>query len=117
MNIRRCQGSGSFGVFYPEYLVTAAEDGQNNIGGQFLMRARRRKKSSAPNYLISVSEEDLSNDSPSVIAKGKAMESGGLISGKPNAYTVYTNGDNPKDFVVEKNVREELAYLEFEPKQ
>merc|ERR1711988_830044 len=30
---------------------------------------------------------------------------------------VYTHGDNPKDYVLAQNVREELAYIEYEQKE
>lgn len=98
---------GLFGG-YPSYAVRASD------GGTFLMSARRRKKSKTANYLISIDEKDTSKDSPAIVGKVRADDG---IVGRGRLFHVYSNGDNPKDVVLEKNVREELAFVEVEAKE
>jgi len=95
---------------YPTFQLTGSQ------GGEFIMAARRRKKSQTANYLIGTDPEDLSKDSGSIVAKVRALDQV-LVAGKSRLYNIYTNGDNPKDFVLEKNVREELAFVEYEKKE
>lgn len=80
------------------------------------MAARRRKKSSSANYLVTLDPEDLSKESGSIVAKVRGLDTV-MVSGKSRIFNVYTDGDNPKDFVLEKNVREELAHVEYQKKE
>ena len=80
------------------------------------MAARRRKKSTTANYLVTLDPDDLSKESGSIVAKVRALDTV-VVAGKSRIFNVYTDGDNPKDFVLEKNVREELAHVEYEKKE
>ena len=88
----------------------------SSTGDIFCMASRRRKGSMSANYLVTLDPEDLSKESGSVVAKVRALDQV-VVAGKSRIFNVYTDGDNPKDRVLDKNVREELANIEYEKKE
>jgi len=79
-------------------------------GAQFLMAARRRKGVATANYLISTTKNEIKKESATIIGKVRARDG---MPYKPHEYMVYTNGENPGKCEDEKQVREELAFVQF----
>lgn len=91
------------GMFPIYYLHLERDDGQGASRNIFLLAARRRKKSTTANYLISTDPTDLSRNGSSFVAKVRSNAVG-------TAFTIYDNGDNPrKAAVIGDGVRQELA--------
>lgn len=71
---------------YPTYFLHMERDDGRRV---FLLAARKRKRSSTSNYLISCDATDLSRDGESYIGKLRANFLG-------THFTVYDNGRSPK---------------------
>ncbi|PAV81086.1 hypothetical protein WR25_24864 [Diploscapter pachys] len=73
----------------------------------FLLAARKRKKSTTANYLISTDPTNLSREGDHFIAKVRSNALG-------TQFTVYDNGQNPKKSKDPLNVRQELAAVIYD---
>ncbi|XP_075045669.1 tubby protein homolog [Mixophyes fleayi] len=94
------------GIYPTYYLHLERDDGKR----LFLMAGRKRKKSKASNYLISVDPTDLSRGGESYIGKIRSNLLG-------TRFTVFDNGVNPesKPFVQEREpIRQELASVSYQ---
>eukprot|EP00033_Pygsuia_biforma_P001870 GCRY01002090.1.p1 GENE.GCRY01002090.1~~GCRY01002090.1.p1 ORF type:complete len:390 (+),score=85.32 GCRY01002090.1:142-1311(+) len=86
---------------YPQYDLVF-EDGE-----QFLLAARRRKKSKSSNYLISLDKTDMARHSAAFLGKLRANFVG-------TEFIVYDKGENPKKCKNGLGVRRELAAVLYE---
>ncbi|XP_063077199.1 tubby-related protein 3 [Engraulis encrasicolus] len=94
------------GIYPSYYLHMEKEDGKR----VFLMAARKRKKTTTSNYLISTDPTDLSRETNSYIGKLRSNVLG-------TRFTVYDNGVNPdkKPFIQEsEKLRQELVAICYE---
>ncbi|MFH4976859.1 hypothetical protein AB6A40_003568 [Gnathostoma spinigerum] len=90
---------------YPTYFLHLEKDDEKRI---FLLAARKRKKSTTANYLISIDPTDLSRDGSSFVGKVRSNALG-------THFTLYDNGENPnKASAVGENVRQELAAVIYD---
>ncbi|KRX16218.1 Tubby -like protein [Trichinella nelsoni] len=86
--------------FYPTYFLHLEKEDGKRI---FLLAARKRKKSTTSNYLISIDPTDLSRYCASSNVLG-------------TQFTLYDNGENPqKSTVIDVGVRRELAAIIYDP--
>ncbi|XP_063797771.1 tubby protein homolog [Pseudophryne corroboree] len=93
------------GIYPTYYLHLERDDGQR----MFLMAGKKRKKSKASNYLLSVDPTDLSRGGESYIGKVRSNMLG-------TRFTVFDNGVSPesKPFVQEREtIRQELASISY----
>ncbi|KAL7076015.1 hypothetical protein ACQ4LE_004346 [Meloidogyne hapla] len=92
------------GMFPTYYLHLEKNDGRRT----FLLAARRRKKATTANYLISIDPTDLRRNGQSFISKVRSNAMGTM-------FTIYDNGENPKKpSAIGENVRRELAAVIYE---
>ncbi|KAL1286321.1 Tubby protein [Trichinella pseudospiralis] len=92
--------------FYPTYFLHLEKDDGKRI---FLLAARKRKKSTTSNYLISIDPTDLSRYCASFVGKLRSNVLG-------TQFTLYDNGENPqKSTVIDVGVRRELAAIIYDP--
>ncbi|KRZ26003.1 Tubby -like protein [Trichinella pseudospiralis] len=90
--------------FYPTYFLHLEKDDGKRI---FLLAARKRKKSTTSNYLISIDPTDLSRYCASFVGKSNVLGT---------QFTLYDNGENPqKSTVIDVGVRRELAAIIYDP--
>ncbi|VDN52723.1 unnamed protein product [Dracunculus medinensis] len=90
---------------YPTYYLHLEKDEDKRV---FLLAARKRKKSTTANYLISIDPTDLSRLGSSFIGKVRSNALG-------TQFTLYDNGENPKKAsVVGNDVRQELVAVIYE---
>eukprot|EP00240_Pyramimonas_obovata_P003820 CAMPEP_0118927274 /NCGR_PEP_ID=MMETSP1169-20130426/4782_1 /TAXON_ID=36882 /ORGANISM="Pyramimonas obovata, Strain CCMP722" /LENGTH=367 /DNA_ID=CAMNT_0006869011 /DNA_START=209 /DNA_END=1309 /DNA_ORIENTATION=+ len=75
-------------------------------GDQFLLAARRRKKSNSSNYLVSLDPEDLARGGAGFHAKLRSNYVG-------TSYTLYNNGLKPGKGVSQSEERKELGAIFF----
>ena len=91
--------------FFPKFYVYLEMD--DGTPERFLMAARKRKKSKAPNYLISTSRENLGRDSETYLGKLRSNFTGTEL-------VLYDDGESPdKDEVNDEDIRAELAAIAF----
>merc|ERR1719482_2499371 len=64
-------------------------------------------------YLMTTDQEDLASSSSSVVGKVRSADMQPLGGGV--SFVVYSAGMNPKDCQVPDQVREEMAYIHFDP--
>ena len=89
---------GNFGMF-PKYTLHLDEN------GEFLLAARKRKKSKSSNYLISLDRDDLSRQSGNYFGKLRSNFIG-------TEFVIFDKGSKPQDNStksVQPNVRSELG--------
>ncbi|CAJ0581617.1 unnamed protein product, partial [Mesorhabditis spiculigera] len=86
---------------YPTYYLHLEKEDKKKI---FLLAARKRKKSTTANYLISTDPTDLSREGDAFIGKVRSNALGTM-------FTLYDNGKNPKKGQATETVREELAMV------
>jgi len=79
-------------------------------GAQFLMAARGRKGVATANYLISTTKNEIKKESSAVIGKVRARDG---MPYKPHEYMVYSSGENPANCEDAKQIRQELAFVQF----
>ncbi|CAK5068428.1 unnamed protein product [Meloidogyne enterolobii] len=92
------------GMFPTYYLHLEKNDGRRT----FLLAARRRKKATTANYLISIDPTDLRRNGQSFMAKVRSNAMGTM-------FTIYDNGENPKKpSAVGESIRRELAAVIYE---
>ncbi|KRY50849.1 Tubby -like protein [Trichinella britovi] len=92
--------------FYPTYFLHLEKEDGKRI---FLLAARKRKKSTTSNYLISIDPTDLSRYCASFVGKLRSNVLG-------TQFTLYDNGENPqKSTVIDVGVRRELAAIIYDP--
>ncbi|KRZ70150.1 Tubby -like protein [Trichinella papuae] len=90
--------------FYPTYFLHLEKEDGKRI---FLLAARKRKKSTTSNYLISIDPTDLSRYCASFVGKSNVLGT---------QFTLYDNGENPqKSTVIDVGVRRELAAIIYDP--
>lgn len=90
---------------YPTYYLHLEKEDDRKI---FLLAARKRKKSTTANYLISTDATDLSREGKSFVGKVRSNAIG-------TAFTIYDNGENPKKTSgVKDEVRQELAAVIYD---
>eukprot|EP00727_Mastigamoeba_balamuthi_P008536 m51a1_g4304 putative tubby protein homolog isoform x3 (665) ;mRNA; f:20121-22687 len=83
---------------YPTYFLYIEET------NQFLLAARKRKRSTSSNYLISTNQADLARKSESFVGKVRSNFMG-------SEFLVYDNGANPKKTDETSKRRKELAAI------
>ena len=91
---------GSFGL-YPKYVLYLGTY-QN---GEFLLSARKRKKSKSSNYLISLDKDDLSRQSGNYFGKLRSNFVG-------TEFVIFDKGSKPQDNsskAIQPNIRSELG--------
>ncbi|VDN92789.1 unnamed protein product [Brugia pahangi] len=90
---------------YPTYYLHLEKDEEKRI---FLLAARKRKKSTTANYLISIDPTDLKRYGNSFVGKVRSNALG-------TQFTLYDNGENPKkSWVIGDSVRQELAAVIYD---
>uniref|UniRef100_A0A915PZU7 Tubby C-terminal domain-containing protein n=1 Tax=Setaria digitata TaxID=48799 RepID=A0A915PZU7_9BILA len=90
---------------YPTYYLHLEKDEERRI---FLLAARKRKKSTTANYLISIDPTDLRRYGNSFVGKVRSNALG-------THFTLYDNGENPKkSWVIGNSVRQELAAVIYD---
>eukprot|EP00698_Gefionella_okellyi_P017791 TRINITY_DN5255_c0_g1_i1.p1 TRINITY_DN5255_c0_g1~~TRINITY_DN5255_c0_g1_i1.p1 ORF type:complete len:376 (+),score=64.39 TRINITY_DN5255_c0_g1_i1:42-1130(+) len=100
MQIRR-ERSG-LKKFYPEYRLFFKEQ------DKFCLAARKRKKNKTTNYLVSMSESELSKRATSFVGKLRSNFLG-------TAFTIYDDGLNPSEGLKpDKKIRQELGAVIYE---
>ncbi|KRY33634.1 Tubby -like protein [Trichinella spiralis] len=110
--------------FYPTYFLHLEKEDGKRI---FLLAARKRKKSTTSNYLISIDPTDLSRYCASFVGKLRHVDSliyyiyifflkKSLSNVLGTQFTLYDNGENPqKSTVIDVGVRRELAAIIYDP--
>eukprot|EP01136_Pigoraptor_vietnamica_P026223 Opistho-1_new@81047 len=89
---------------YPAYYLHMEREGGKK---QFLLAARKRKKSASSNYLLSIDPTNMARDGETFVGKLRSNFLG-------TQFTVYGNGVNPKSRKSSgENVREELAAITY----
>ncbi|KAL3076325.1 hypothetical protein niasHS_013596 [Heterodera schachtii] len=92
------------GMYPIYYLHLEKNDGRRT----FLLAARKRKKSTTANYLISIDPTDLRRNGRSFIAKVRSNAVGTM-------FTIFDNGESPKkSSAIGDSVRRELAAVIYE---
>ncbi|KNC52683.1 TULP2 protein [Thecamonas trahens ATCC 50062] len=91
--------------FFPRfYLYLETDDGSPE---RFLMAARKRKKSKAANYLVSMSREELDRSSAAYLGKVRANFAG-------TEFVLYDDGDSPdNDAAGDDDIRAELGAIAY----
>ncbi|VBB26685.1 unnamed protein product, partial [Acanthocheilonema viteae] len=90
---------------YPTYYLHLEKDEEKRI---FLLAARKRKKSTTANYLISIDPTDLRRYGNSFVGKVRSNALG-------TQFTLYDNGENPKkSWVIGDSIRQELAAVIYD---
>lgn len=85
---------------YPEFKLILAD------GDQFLLAARRRKKSKTSNYLLSLEADDLARKGTSYFGKLRSNMWG-------TQYTLYNQGASPEKAATMEETRKELCSVLF----
>jgi len=87
---------------YPQFTLMLSDS------EQFLLAARRRKKSQTSNYLISLDQDDLARGGAGFHSKLRSNYMG-------TSYAIYNNGLKPGKGVSEAEERQEVAAVLFKP--
>ncbi|KAL4232945.1 hypothetical protein ACF0H5_007633 [Mactra antiquata] len=91
---------------YPTYFLhMEREDSKRDVKRIFLLAGRKRKKSKTSNYLMSTDPTDLTRGGESFVGKLRSNLLG-------TQFTLYDNGDNPKQGV--DRARKELIGIAYE---
>uniref|UniRef100_A0A1I7XTI4 Tub domain-containing protein n=1 Tax=Heterorhabditis bacteriophora TaxID=37862 RepID=A0A1I7XTI4_HETBA len=89
---------------YPTYYLHLEKDEKKKV---FLLAARKRKKSTTANYLISIDPTDLSRVGASFVGKVRSNALGTM-------FTLYDCGSNPKKTPMTADIRQELAAVMYD---
>lgn len=95
---------------FPTYFLHLEEFDTDKRQKIFLLAARKRKKSTTANYLLSTDPTNLSREGEGYCAKVRSNALG-------TQFTVYDSGQNPKKTTNHAAIRQELAaviYVSFE---
>ncbi|GMT14803.1 hypothetical protein PFISCL1PPCAC_6100, partial [Pristionchus fissidentatus] len=90
---------------YPTYYLHLEVAGDGEI---FLLAARKRKKCKTANYLISADPTNLSRANASFVGKVRSNALG-------TSFTIFDNGQNPKNTSKSDLIRAELAAVIYDP--
>uniref|UniRef100_A0A8R1HZF5 Tubby-like protein n=1 Tax=Caenorhabditis japonica TaxID=281687 RepID=A0A8R1HZF5_CAEJA len=101
------QKSGMDKGMFPTYYLHLEEVDSERRQKIFLLAARKRKKSTTANYLISTDPTNLSKGADGYCAKVRSNALG-------TQFTVYNEGESPKKTNVTYAIREELAAVIYD---
>ncbi|PIC44199.1 hypothetical protein B9Z55_004649 [Caenorhabditis nigoni] len=99
--------SGVDKTMYPTYYLHLEEMDSDKKSKIFLLAARKRKKSTTANYLLSTDPTNLSREGDGYCAKVRSNALG-------THFTIYDNGHNPKKTDNQFSIRQELAAVIYE---
>eukprot|EP01137_Pigoraptor_chileana_P001839 Opistho-2@2137 len=89
---------------YPTYYLHMEREGGKKV---FLLAARKRKKSTSSNYLLSIDPTNMARDGETFVGKLRSNFLG-------TNFIVYSNGCNPRSKkAMNGNIREELAAITY----
>nr|pir hypothetical protein F10B5.4 - Caenorhabditis elegans [Caenorhabditis elegans] len=101
------QKSGVDKGMFPTYFLHLEEFDTDKRQKIFLLAARKRKKSTTANYLLSTDPTNLSREGEGYCAKVRSNALG-------TQFTVYDSGQNPKKTTNHAAIRQELAAVIYE---
>ena len=87
---------------FPTYYLHLKEVDKDRKQKIFLLAARKRKKSTTANYLLSTDPTNLSREGDGYVAKVRSNALG-------TQFTIYDSGQNPKKTSNQLSIRQELA--------